>query len=168
MQRRANPQNEGSYTNHAAGLLILNDELLSRLRKILLQHAIYNKPNLRKTCRGDALPPVHRIPKAHQYSAGAASAQSEAIGKSRAGHTSQIHLAVDAHGLPVVFEITGGEINECTAAPERIAQLPSAEVIVADKGYDGDNIRLLIERQCARPVIPRKRNSTKENSELDR
>ena len=47
--------------------------------------------------------------KAHQHSAGAASDDDEAIGKSRAGNTSKIHLAVDAYGLPVEFEITGGK-----------------------------------------------------------
>lgn len=62
--------------------------------------------------------------KAHQHSAGAVSGQPEAIGKSHAGYTSKIHLPVDAHGLPVAFEITGGDINDCTAAPELM--LPSA------------------------------------------
>lgn len=68
--------------------------------------------------------------KAHQYSTGAATRQPEAIGKSRAGLTSKIHLAVDGYGLPVAFEITGGEINDCTAASELTAQPPLAEVIV--------------------------------------
>ncbi len=64
--------------------------------------------------------------KAHQHSAGAASGQLEAIGKSRAGHTSKIHLAADAYGLPVAFEITGGDIIDSTAAPELFVQLPPA------------------------------------------
>ncbi|MGQ5525693.1 IS5 family transposase, partial [Chitinimonas sp. PSY-7] len=106
--------------------------------------------------------------KAHQHSAGAASDHAEAIGKSRAGNTSKIHLAVDAHGLPVAFEITGGEVNDCTQAPELIAQLPSAEVFVADKGYDSERIREQIKAQGARPVIPRKRNSVKGNADLDK
>lgn len=105
--------------------------------------------------------------KAHQHSSGAATGQAEAIGKSRAGLTSKIHLAVDACGLPVVFEITGGETNDCTAAPELIAQLPDAEVIVADKGYDSERLREQIERQGARPEIPRKRNSIKGNADMD-
>ena len=54
--------------------------------------------------------------KAHQHSAGAADGMDQAIGKSRAGNTSKTHLAVDACGLPVVFEITGGQINDCTQA----------------------------------------------------
>jgi hypothetical protein len=83
--------------------------------------------------------------KAHQHSTSAASGQPEAIGKSRAGHTSKIHLTVDARSLPVAFDITGGDINDCTAAPRLIVQLPSTEVIVADKGYDSERIREHIE-----------------------
>ena len=33
------------------------------------------------------------------------------------GNTTKIHLAVDGYGLPVEFEITGGEVNDCSAAP---------------------------------------------------
>lgn len=77
-------------------------------------------------------------------------------------------MVVDAHGLPVAFEITGGDINDYTAAPEFIAQLPSDEVIVADKGYTSERIREQIEIQGARPVIPRKRNSIRGNAGLDR
>ncbi len=51
--------------------------------------------------------------KAHQHSAGAASYDQEAIGLSRGGKTSKIHLAVDAYGLPIAFEITG--IHGCNA-----------------------------------------------------
>jgi len=41
--------------------------------------------------------------KAHQHSARAVSQQSQAIGKSYAGNTTKIHLAVDGYGLPVEF-----------------------------------------------------------------
>lgn len=106
--------------------------------------------------------------KAHQHSAGAASGNDEAIGKSRAGNTSKIHLAVDAHGLPIEFEITDGQINDCTQAPVLIAKLPEAETIVADKGYDSERVREQIEQQGAKAVIPRRRNSVKGNADLDR
>lgn len=67
------------------------------------------------------------------------------------------------------FEITGGQINNCTAAPGLIEQLPAALVIVADKGYDSEHIREQIEaRDGSRPVIPRKRTSIKGNADLDR
>lgn len=88
--------------------------------------------------------------KAPQHSAGAASQKSQAIGKSRAGNTTKIHLAVDSYGLPVEFEINGGEVNDCSAAPELIARLPDAEAIVADKGYDSECIREQITKKGLR------------------
>lgn len=106
--------------------------------------------------------------KAHQHSAGAASMSDEAIGKSRAGNTSKIHLAVDACGLPIEFEITGGQVNDCTVAPELISRIPQAEMIIADKGYDSEHIREVIDAQGAKSVIPRRRNSIKGNADLDR
>jgi transposase len=48
-----------------------------------------------------------RYVKAHQHSAGAAGGHDEYIGKSRAGNTSEVHLAVNAYGLPEAFTITG-------------------------------------------------------------
>jgi transposase len=105
--------------------------------------------------------------KAHQHSAGAASQESQAIGKSRAGNTTKIHLAVDGYGLPVEFEITGGEVNDCSAAPDLIARLPDAKAIVADKGYDSEWLREQITKKGAQAVIPRKRNSLKGNADMD-
>ena len=106
--------------------------------------------------------------KAHQHSAGAASESDEGIGKSRAGNTTKIHLAVDGYGLPIDFDITGGHINDCTAAPELISKLPQANAIVADKGYDSERIREQIREKGSQAVIPRKRNSIKGNDDLDR
>ncbi len=105
--------------------------------------------------------------KAHQHSAGAVGQESPAIGKSRAGNTTKIHWVVDSYGLPVEFEITGGEVNDCSAAPDLIAKLPDAQVIVADKGYDSGYIRKQITKKGARAVIPRKRNSMKGNADMD-
>ena len=78
-----------------------------------------------------------------------------------------IYLAVDSCGLPVEFDITGGEVNDCSAAPQLIAKLPDVEVIVADKGYDSEYIREQIVKKGAKAVIPRKRNSLKGNADMD-
>ena len=77
------------------------------------------------------------------------------------------NLAVDGYGLPVEFEITGGEVNDCSAAPDLIAKLPEAKAIVADKGYDSESIREQIARRGAQAVIPRKRNALKGNADMD-
>ena len=105
--------------------------------------------------------------RAHQHSAGAATDSSEAIGKSRGGNTTKIHLSVDACGFPVAFEITGGDVNDCTAAPELLAKAPEAEVVVADKGYDSQAVRDQVVEQGGKPVIPRRKNSVVGNGDID-
>ncbi len=69
--------------------------------------------------------------------------------------------------MPVEFEITGGEVNDCSAAPDLIARLPDAKTIVADQGYDSEWLREQIAKKGAQGVIPRKRNSLKGNADRD-
>nr|MDT0252640.1 transposase [Endozoicomonas sp.] len=59
----------------------------------------------------------------------------------------EIHLSVDACGLPVAFEVTGGEVNDCTTAPVLLAKTPDAETVIGDKGYDSQGIRDQIVEQ---------------------
>jgi transposase len=107
------------------------------------------------------------IVKAHQHSTGAASDEDEAIGKSVAGNTTKIHMAVDAYGLPVDFEITGGEVHDSKVAPEFFSKLPDADYMIADKGYDSEALRNLIRTKSAVPIIPRKSNSKTGNDDID-
>lgn len=107
------------------------------------------------------------IVKAHQHSAGAASKENQAIGKSKGGNTTKIHMAVDAYGLPIDFEITGGEVHDCKIAPEFIAKLPKADFTIADKGYDSEEVREVIRKKSSVPVIPRKSNSKTGNADID-
>jgi transposase len=107
------------------------------------------------------------IVKAHQHSAGAASDEDQAIGKSVAGNTTKIHMATDAYGLPIDFEITGGEVHDCKIAPEFIEKLPTSDYVIADKGYDSEELREIICKKSSTPVIPRKSNSTIGNANMD-
>ena len=76
-------------------------------------------------------------------------------------------MAVDSYGLPIVFDITGGEVYDSKAASSLIKQLPKADYIVADKGYDSESIREQVRAKKALPVIPRKRNSKTGNTDID-
>ena len=87
--------------------------------------------------------------------------------KSRCGNTTKIHMAVDACGFPIEFDLTGGEVHDCKAAPELITKLPHAEYIIADKGYDSEELRYLIRTKSSIPMIPRKSNSTIGNADMD-
>ena len=60
--------------------------------------------------------------RAHQHAGGARRGAERAIGGSRGGPTTKIYMACDAHGNPIDFEITGGEVHDAKAAPEKIQQ----------------------------------------------
>lgn len=105
--------------------------------------------------------------RAHQHASGARAGEERAIGRSRGGATTKIHMAADAHGNPVDFEITGGEVHDAKAAPKLIGKLKAAQHIIADKGYDAEVIRDYIRQAGAIPVIPRKSNSRKANPDFD-
>lgn len=68
-----------------------------------------------------------------------------------------MHLAVDAHGLPIRVVITEGTTADCTQAGYLIAGL-TAEQLLADKGYDSDAIIEQAESQGMQVVIPPRKN----------
>jgi len=107
------------------------------------------------------------VSKAHQHSAGASSEEEQEIGKSVAGNTTKIHMAVESCGLPIDFDITGGEVHDCKIACDFIARLPLSEYTIADKGYDKEEIRGLIRERNSIPIIPRKINSKTGNADID-
>ena len=59
-------------------------------------------------------------------------------------------MAVDAYGLPIEFDLTGGEVHDSKAAPALIARLPLADYRIADKGCDSEEIRTLIRETGAK------------------
>nr|WP_152669747.1 MULTISPECIES: IS5 family transposase [Xenorhabdus] len=107
------------------------------------------------------------IVRAHQHSAGAASDDDEAIGKSRGGSSTKLHLAVDNGGLPVHFELSGGQVHDSVHAESLVVASPSSEAVIADKGYDSQRFRMFIEQRGATPVIPYRKNSRKSDQRID-
>ena len=70
-----------------------------------------------------------------------------------------MHLAVDAHGMPVRAIITEGTAADCTQASALIEGL-TAEYLLADKGYDTNDMTRQAISQGIKPVIPAKKNRT--------
>lgn len=197
--------------------LMLSDEFWSKLKEIMRQQGIYDKPNLRSMVEGmlyrmrvgcpwrdlpstfgcwnsiykkfnrwssqDKLMNIFKaliqepdlewelmdasIVRAHQHSAGAASEEEQAIGKSKGGNTTKIHMAVESFGLPIEFELTGGEVQENKIASEFVAKLPVSDYTIADKGYDNEQLREQIRNKKSIPIIPRKSNSKIGNADID-
>ncbi len=75
-------------------------------------------------------------------------------------HT-KIHLVVDANGNPIKFTITGGEVSDFTEAVDLITGL-QAEYLLADKGYDSDEMVRFAKKQEITPVIPPRKNRNKQ------
>ena len=107
------------------------------------------------------------IVRAHQDSSNIANANVQAIGKSRGGNSTKIHLAVDSGGLPVYFELSGGQVHDVVHGNSLVSNAPDSEVVVADKGYDSEKLREYIRQRNAKPVIPRRNNSKQGNDDID-
>jgi hypothetical protein len=92
----------------------------------------------------------------------------EALGRSRGGFSTKIHLRTDAKGRPRAFELTGGEAYDVKGY-EALMELFEAqpEKLLGDKGYDTGAIRDDLEERGIEPVIPPKSSRT-ELIEYDR
>lgn len=73
------------------------------------------------------------------------------------GLNTKLHLAVDAHGMPVRIIITQGTTADCSKACELIEGI-DADFLLADKAYDTDEIIDSATEQGVGVVIPPKRN----------
>lgn len=76
----------------------------------------------------------------------------QALGRSRGGLSTKIHIAVDALGNPVRLLLTAGQVHDSTQAEALIEGFPAKHVI-ADKAYDADRIRTYLTF-LADAVIP--------------
>lgn len=107
------------------------------------------------------------IVRAHQHSSGASSAGEQALGKSRGGLTTKIHLSVDSGGLPVHFELSGGQVHDVVHAESLVTKSPVTTCVTADKGYDSEPLRARTRAQGAKPNIPRRKNAKTGNPDMD-
>ncbi len=106
--------------------------------------------------------------RAHQHASGARLGEERAIGKSRGGATTKIHIVADANGNPIHFEITGCEVHDSKVAGKLIERCKKkGAAFIADKGYDSEEIRKKARQSEMIPVIPRRSNSSKPNPDFD-
>jgi transposase len=97
-------------------------------------------------------------------------ASDHALGRSRGGFSTKIHLLCDGHGHPLHFHLTAGQDHDSTALT---ALLEGADCVVTngddepvawplalagDKGYRADWIDEYLLERGIEPVIPSKEN----------
>jgi transposase len=121
------------------------------------------------------------IVRAHQHAAGARkagrdpAAPDEALGRSRGGVTTKIHLRCEGYGKPVTVSVTAGQVHDSQAvsalmsrgAIQRIGRgrprLRPAKV-VGDKAYSSRRLRISLRRRGILPVIPTKVNERRQRT----
>ncbi len=79
--------------------------------------------------------------------------EDQALGRSRGGLSTKIHMAVRGLGCPVRFILTAGQKGDAPQAAALIEGL-AAEVVMADTAYDADHLRQAIVVMGALAVIP--------------
>ncbi|HEY9369893.1 IS5 family transposase [Streptomyces sp.] len=106
------------------------------------------------------------VVRAHQHAAGARKGgRDPALGRSRGGLTSKIHLACDGRGRPLAFVVTGGNTNDCTrfTAVMEAIRVPRMgpgrprvrpDHVLGDKGYSSKAIRTWLRRKGIAHTIP--------------
>ncbi len=95
--------------------------------------------------------------------------QREALGRSKGGFSTKIHLRCDGNGLPITFLLTVGERHETVVFEQLMEQGAVKRTtggrprirphrVVGDKGYSSGAIRRYLRRRGIRLTIPRKDN----------
>ena len=83
-------------------------------------------------------------------------AKNQALGRSRGGLTTKIHMLADALGRPLRFHITAGQKSDIKSAPV-LLEGQAGDAVLADKAYDSNELRAKIQAMNAKVVIPSKR-----------
>ncbi len=92
-----------------------------------------------------------------------------ALGRSRGGYSTKLHVLCDAQGTLLSLTATGGQRHEstefenllanCELGLHRYEQRPDA--LAGDKGYSSNEIRNSLQRRCIEPIIASRSNETR-------
>ena len=92
---------------------------------------------------------------------GRAEPSDHALGRSRGGFGTKVHIVTDGQGLPLAVTVTAGQRHESTqfevvmqAGKQRRGSWPQA--LAGDKGYSYPRIRAWLEHEHVLAVIPRR------------
>jgi len=85
----------------------------------------------------------------------------QALGRSRGGFSTKIHLKTDFDGRPIAFDLTGGERADAPHFETLLDLGPDVapRAAIGDKGYDSKANRAACRKRGIAPVIPHKSNA---------
>jgi transposase len=90
------------------------------------------------------------VRQAHKKSGGQAE---QALGRSRGGFSTKIHVSTDGLGNPLRVCLTAGECHDSTKAVE-LAEGLACQYVIADRAYAGQDFINFVLEADAQPVIP--------------
>lgn len=127
-----------------------------RLRSIIQQKTGRPERGRRSTGGGDdRLDLRQSAPLGERWKRGASL---QAIGCSRGGCTTKVHLLVDEAGRPRVVQLSPGQASDIVVAHDLVLASAPSQSLLADRAYDGDALRRLLTERGTTPVIPNKIN----------
>jgi transposase len=79
----------------------------------------------------------------------------QALGRSRGGFSTKLHLRCDGNGLPLAIVLTPGQTHEARIFDVLVEDMaPGTRCLIGDMGYDADRIRQELLSRGILPVIP--------------
>lgn len=70
----------------------------------------------------------------------------------------KLHAVADANGRPLSFFMTAGQVSDYTGAAALLDDLPKAQWLLGDRGYDADWFRDALQAKGIQPCIPGRRS----------
>ncbi|WP_310103610.1 IS5 family transposase [Sphingomonas sp. BE138] len=80
------------------------------------------------------------------------------IGRTKGGMNTKLHAVADANGRPLSFFMTAGQVSDYTGAAALLDDLPKAQWLLGDRGYDADWFRDALQAKGIQPCIPGRRS----------
>jgi transposase len=66
----------------------------------------------------------------------------------------KLHAVTDANGRPLSFFMSAGQVSDYTGAAALLDDLPKAQWLLGDRGYDADWFRDALQAKGIEPCIP--------------
>ena len=115
---------------------------------------------------GPVFPPALDGEQRAEGSPGKKGQSAQALGRSRGGFSTKVHVSVDGLGNPLRFTLTPGPQHDITPAAALVSGYPG-EYVIAEKGYDAQDFIGSLAEAGMVAVIPA-RSNRKEPRDYDR
>jgi transposase len=66
----------------------------------------------------------------------------------------RLHAITDANGRPLSFFMTAGQVSDYIGAAALLEELPKAQWLLGNRGYDADWFRDALQEKGIKPCIP--------------